>query len=459
VTYTGSESTAPAPAPADDTPAFAERHRLESFHHEDAGAIAAAWPKLGDPDRFIRWAARTAVEHQPVDTWKDKALSETDPAKQLEALLALTECGGICPFHRKPTDSPVDTALGVRLLGALKKFDWSTLSNEQQITLVRTLQIVLNRFGRPDDTEVKALLAKFDPCFPAPSYELNRLLCETLVYLQSPTVAAKAVPMIEKASTQEEQMEYARSLRMLKTGWTKPLHTAYFEWFLKAANYRGGASFEKFIEFIHNDAVASLSDNEKTELAAVLDKKPEKKSALEAAAAALAGHTQFTPWTLDDLAPAGTELKNRDYSTGRKMFAAVGCFTCHRFGNEGGMTGPDLTQAGGRYTPRDLLDNIINPSKEINEQFVPTVVTMADGKQFTGMIVNLNSDLVSLNTDPTEPNQQERIDRKQVVKMEPSKVSLMPPGLLNILSKDEIYDLLAYVLSGGDPKNAMFTKK
>jgi hypothetical protein len=43
--------------------------------------------------------------------------------------------------------------------------------------------------------------------------------------------------------------------------------------------------------------------------------------------------------------------------------------------------------------------------------------------------------------------------------MEPSKVSLMPPGLLNILSKDEIYDLLAYVLSGGDPKNAMFTKK
>ncbi len=141
------------------------------------------------------------------------------------------------------------------------------------------------------------------------------------------------------------------------------------------------------------------------------------------------------------------------------MFAAVGCFACHRFGNEGGMTGPDLTQAGGRYSPRDLIDNIINPSKEINEQFVPTVITMEDGSQHIGMIVNLNSDGVSLNTDPTQPNQQEHIDRRKVVKIEPSKVSLMPPGLLNILSRDEILDLAAYVLSGGDPKNAMFTQK
>jgi len=252
-------------------------------------------------------------------------------------------------------------------------------------------------------------------------------------------------------------MEYARSLRMLKTGWTTPLHTAYFEWFLKAANYRGGASFEKFLEFIRNDAVASLSDSEKTELAAVLDKKPEKKSALEAAAAVLAGRTQITPWTLDQLAPPGISLQGRNYATGRKMFAAVGCFTCHRFGNEGGMTGPDLTQAGGRYTARDLLDNIINPSKEINEQFVPTVITQTDGTQVIGMIVNLNADRVSVNTDPTDPNQQVSIDRKKVTKMEPSKISLMPPGLLNILTKDEIYDLLAYVLSAGDAKNPMFT--
>ncbi|MDR3402100.1 MAG: c-type cytochrome [Chthoniobacter sp.] len=457
VTYTGSESTAPAPAPTEGEAARTARHELEAYHHEDTGALAAAWPKLGDSDRFIRWAARTAVEQQPVNTWADKALAESDPAKQVEALLALARCAGIDPFHRQPNDPPVDTAMRAKLLTALQKIDWAALNNEQRITLVRTLQIALNRFGRPDDATVQALLAKFDPVFPAPTYELNRLLCEALVYLQSSTVAAKAVPMLEQAPTQEEQMEYARSLRMLKTGWTTPLHTAYFEWFLKAANYRGGASFEKFIEFIRNDAVASLSDSEKTELAAELDKKPVLKSPLEAAATALAGHTTITPWTLEQIDPPA-ELKGRNFETGHKLFAAVGCSACHRFGNEGGMTGPDLTQAGGRYSARDLIDNIVNPSKEINEQFVPTVITLLDDTQHIGMIVNLNSDFVSLNTDPTQPNQQERIDRKKVKSIEPSKVSLMPPGLLNILSKDEIFDLAAYVLSGGDPKSPMFTQ-
>ena len=87
--------------------------------------------------------------------------------------------------------------------------------------------------------------------------------------------------LIETAPTQEEQMQYARSIRMLKTGWTDELHMAYFEWFLKAANYRGGASFEKFIQFIRDDAVASLSASEKESLKEILAKKPVKKSALE----------------------------------------------------------------------------------------------------------------------------------------------------------------------------------
>ena len=55
----------------------------------------------------------------------------------------------------------------------------------------------------------------------------------------------------------------------------------------------------------------------------------------------------------------------------RKMFGAAACFTCHRFGNEGGMTGPDLTSAGRRYSIKDLLEQIVTPSKEINEQFRP----------------------------------------------------------------------------------------
>ena len=105
---------------------------------------------------------------------------------------------------------------------------------------------------------------------------------------------------------------------------------------------------------------------------------------------------------------------------------------------------------------RDLLDQILHPSKEINEQFVPIVVTKNDGETVTGMIVNLNGDTVSVNTDPAAPWQQERVDRKSVRSIETSKTSPMPERLLNLLTREEILDLAAYVLSGGDRNQAMF---
>jgi putative heme-binding domain-containing protein len=141
------------------------------------------------------------------------------------------------------------------------------------------------------------------------------------------------------------------------------------------------------------------------------------------------------------------------------MFAAAACFTCHRFGSDGGMTGPDLTSAGRRYSPRDLLDHTLNPSKEINEQFVPLVIVTDDGLTYTGVVVNLNGDRITVNTDPADPYKRVDIDRKQIELMEPAKVSLMPAGLLAPLTKEEILDLVAYVISGGDPGHDAFEKR
>ena len=164
-------------------------------------------------------------------------------------------------------------------------------------------------------------------------------------------------------------------------------------------------------------------------------------------------------WTLEELSEAAeTGMTQRDFENGREMFAAAACYACHRFGNAGGMTGPDLTGAGGRYSPHDLLDQIINPSKEINEQFAPIVVTQKDGSIVSGVVVNLNGNNVTLNTDLSDPNQRVNIDRTQVESIEVSKVSPMPPMLLNMLTKEEVLDLLAYTLSGGDAENEMFKK-
>ncbi len=459
VTYIGDESTARVQPKIENNEARNIRHRLEAFHgRQDPQAIHVAWPYLADEDRFIRFAARTAIEHQPTEAWSDKALTEKDPAKQVELLLALARVTGVCPQHRSEQTPPVDTEMRDKLLAAVTAIDTEIIELPQQLTLVRTTQVILNRFGRPDDMLVQELRKSFDPLFPADSVELNWLLCETLAWLQSPTVAAKAIALIESAPTQEEQMQYARSIRMLKAGWTTELHTAYFEWFLKAANYKGGASFEKFIQFIRDDAVASLTDSEKASLAELLEKKAVKKSALENLGEMFAGRAE-TKWTLDELSSATqTGLLERDFANGRKMFAATGCYACHRFGSQGGMTGPDLTSAGRRYSPHDFLDQIINPSKVINDQFSAITVLTEDGKIHTGVVVNLNGDSMMLNTDLTDPGKQVKIDRKKIEELMVSKTSPMPVGLLNRMTKEEILDLVAYVVSAGNPKHEFFKK-
>jgi putative heme-binding domain-containing protein len=459
VTYVGPESTAPAHKIGSLSTARQTRHKLQAFHgKQDSQALVAAWPHLSNSDRFIRWAARTAIEHQPVTAWAGKALAETDPGKQVEALMALARVAGVCPEHRQPESPPIDEMLRARLIDALLDLDWNELNHEQRLTFVRTIQITLNRFGIPDGGRSARLIKKLESLFPANNLELNWLLCESLVFLQSPQTAAKGIRLITQAPTQEEQIEYARSLRMLRAGWTNELRTAYFEWFLKAANYRGGASFEAFIHMIRTDALASLTEAEKTALADVVARKPERKSAFVIAGEVFAGRTP-KEWSLDELtAVAATELKARNFENGRKMFAAAACFNCHRFGNEGGMTGPDLSAAGRRYSPHDLLDQIIHPNKVINDQFSAITIVTESGQVHSGVVVNLSGDSLTLNTDLTDPNQRVSIDRKQIEEMETSKTSLMPSNLLALLTKDEVLDLVAYVLSGGVPTHELFKK-
>ena len=470
VSYTGNEPTVSVSSgyQANSSPAVSSeiasaraiRKQLEFFHGKQSPkAIEVAWPHLASKDRFIRWAARIAIEHQPLESWLQKALSETNAATQVEAILAAARVGGVCPSLRNDASPAVDTALSLKLLAAMEKIDWPKLPADRQLSYVRTIEIILNRFGRPDDATIGRLIAKLDPAFPSKSFELNWLLCETLVYLQSPTVAEKAIALMMRSPGQEEQIEYARSLRALTTGWTNKTRTAYLEWFLKASNFRGGASFNKFIEFIRNDALSTFTASENTELATLIEQKPVRKSAIENAGAIFAGRKENV-YNLDGLITMANEglnyqgslsegLLRRDLENGRKMFGAAACFTCHRFGNEGGMTGPDLSSAGRRYSIKDLLEQIVTPSKEINEQFVPIEVVTDDDERIRGVVVNLNGDSITLNTDSSDPNEQRSIDRKKVLSIGISKVSPMPLNLLAMMTKDEILDLLAYMINGG----------
>lgn len=76
-------------------PRPAARKGLEQFHTKaEPKAIDAAWAHLGSADRYLRYAARIAIERQPLGDWKEKALGETNPQASLTALLAVARLGG-----------------------------------------------------------------------------------------------------------------------------------------------------------------------------------------------------------------------------------------------------------------------------------------------------------------------------------------------------------------------------
>lgn len=456
VTYEGTDSTAPAAPPEARATrdARALRHRLERFHgRRDPEAVAVAWPDLGHPDRFVRWAARVAIEEQDPALWRDRALAESSsPAAALNALLALTHVSANDPAHRKPGDPAPDPALRDKILVALDGVDWNRLDDARRLDLLRVYQVVLNRFGRPDDAAAARIIAQLDPHYPARTRELNTELGQVLVYLQAPSAAAKTVALLQSAPTQEEQIEYARTLRVLKAGWTPDLSRAYFSWFPKAATFKGGNSFPGFMRTIRRDAEANLSEADRTRLEPIL-----RAARAPARAIATPERKLVKAWTLDELVPmVESGLKGRDYDRGRTLFAAAKCFSCHRYNNEGGGLGPDLSGIAGRFSVRDLLESVVVPNKTISDQYAAVVIATATGRVVTGRIVNLSGNNLSICPDMLDPGRTVNVRRDDIEEMKPSPVSMMPEGLLDTLHRDEILDLVAYLLSRGDRNSAMF---
>src|SRR5205807_770953 len=121
--------------------------RLESFHgHQDPSAVDAAWPYLSDPDRAIRFAARTALEWQDPSQWRERALNEKEPRKAIAAIVALARVTGKDELHRQSSDAKPDAGLQSQMLAALDRSDWSRLAHQDRLDLLRAYSLVFIRF-------------------------------------------------------------------------------------------------------------------------------------------------------------------------------------------------------------------------------------------------------------------------------------------------------------------------
>jgi putative heme-binding domain-containing protein len=421
---------------------------------------------LGHPDRFVRYAARTAIEHRPRKEWERRALAETNPQAAITAIIALARK---VPRKYKPTGSDFDTpppsyptdgtlrhGLQPAVLAALGRVDWASLTAEQRLDLLRGYELALYRLGPPDEAAREELIARLDPIYPTGDRRMDVMLTEIMCYLQAPSAAAKGTMLLSHAATKEGQLDLVRSLQHLKTGWTIDLHRNLFKWFAQARDYRGGVSFATYIKELHAKCLANTSAENQAALAEIINAKPSAETNV--------GSTEARPvvkeWTMEELVPlVETKLTGRNFARGRSVFATAKCFACHYYAGEGGAVGPDLTGLAGRFSSRDILESVLEPNKTISDQYSAWIIVTMSGKTIVGRITKYKGEEIVINTNMEDPNDIKSVKRGEIESMERSDISMMPEGLLNTLHEEEVLDLIAFLLSRGDAKNPMFTKE
>ncbi|MCY2942355.1 MAG: c-type cytochrome, partial [Planctomycetota bacterium] len=472
VTYIGKESTAPAELQDKDGAKDRDtRKKLEAFHNPakiPAEQLQMILSHLGNEDRFIRYAARVALENQDPKTWQDKVLAEKSPEPLIQGIVALARQG--------------DKSLQTQALKALDTLEFSSLSENQKLEIVRAYQLLFIRMGEPAKEVASKLAAKLDSFFPSNDERLNRDLGDLLVYLKSSTIAGKITQLLMQPSkpVDGKEMEelllrnrgygggiakmlenfpdlqknyYLYSLRNLKENWNIDQRKMYFTALNDARTRSGGASYQGFLNNIEKEAFDNATDNERLAIEALGLKKPYKAPALPKATG------PGKEYKLAELVQlADGKLVKRDFKNGQKMYAASRCVVCHRYNGDGGATGPDLSQVAGRFSLKDLCESIVEPNKVISDQYKASIIETKSGKFITGKVVSENAESLIVVTDPEDSSKVQDLKKKDVESVKVSPVSLMPQDLLKTLNENEVLDLLAYLLSRGDPSHVMFKK-
>ena len=473
LTYVGNESTAPVNA----QPMAAEmklKNKLEQLHLNDVGpkAIAEAWPQLGHSDRYVRHAARVAIEKQSASVWYSKLQLENNAWAIIEGAAALARVG--------------DKTHQDLILSKLNGLNYASLPQDQFLAAMRSYQLAFTRLGKPAPASAASVIKTLDTFFPTQDNFKNRELAQVLLFLKAPNAIARTIQeMLNATEVQKKIMDDAilqrndryksASLRMemyrpnvqqfamafalhdIKEGWTKADYASYFSWFPRAKSWQGGNSFAIFIE-----------NCRKAVLATVLDPSLKKKYDELSTKSLLPPRAIDPPkgpgrlWIVTDAVKAVEHnLKGRNFKSGENLYHATACASCHRFAGFGSGIGPDLTGAANRYSLKDMMDNIIEPSKVISDQYGSTQFIMKDGSEIVGRIGTEENGIVHLMTNPFSPDSNFDVKLSEVKEQKEWPVSPMPQGLINSLNTDELSDLIAYIFSAGDENHKYFksTKK
>lgn len=426
VRYTGP----PITSKRQTDPRATELRKLRrSLERRDA-TLGEAWAQLNHSDSWIRYAARTVLEREPVILWQDRALKADKP----EALLALARVGDA---HQK-------------ILDALNRMQLARLNTEERITALRTYAVCFIRGGKPGTNaewqgdSAREIAEHLSRAYPDADSRVNQQLCELLVYLGADDVVPKTLPLLRQACPPSEKLHYLNALRLVRSGWTLPQRQTYFEALRDARSFPGAHYLPLVVKYIKRDAEQTLTDSDRLALKDLL-----RAEVPATAAVSLKPNRKFVKaWTVTDLEPALTSVNAaRDRARGKRLFQSA-CASCHAYAGNGTPLGPELTGVAGRFPRRDLLESILNPSQVIAEPYRNITIITKGGMIREGRLIAEDDVAVTLATNPTEPAERWRVRRSDVASQQISELSTMPSGLLDAFEREEILDLLAFLEYG-----------
>ena len=425
VTYTGPH-TKPQPLTraqsnrAKQAKNFREkRKKAESYHRQ-----AKIDFELNHAEPRIRHAWRIAFEH-------NKLTPANEDAINFEKLTAQANINSVAD---KPKVTLLDT--------------WTKLLPSEKLAYLDLIRRNMERHELPAKT-LTAIQSNLEPHFPNSSPKINQAIAPLLIRLNPAKAVGQTVKLLDANTSQKERIYYLYHLRHAKEGWTHESRRIFFRILGTYDTFLGGRGLPQSLQKIRDDSEATLTDVEKNQLANVIKQKPALPPLPD-----LTGRKLVKQWKPDDFEGSlDFDATKRDLANGRKMFSVAMCSRCHRHGREGYPIGPDLTHVTSRFGRSDLLDEILEPSKTIAENYQTSVLKLKDGRQLAGQIIpNLDyrASTLQLAENPIYPNKITKIPKVNIAQRSHSKVSLMPPGLLNLLTKEEVLDLLGWLERGTD---------
>lgn len=435
--------------------------KLWRIRYQGGEPTEDAWRETKKPegkgdDRFSRFERRVTAELKGPEAVRE-LIGKGTTLEKITAVMGLARVGN-------------EEDRGIAM-SELLTMNWGEFNREEQLAWLRAVGLVFIRMGEPSEEEREGVLALIDSSFPNQDRDVEDELCRMLCYLQAPKVVSRTLGLLAQSEEGNEtsdwmrlvnrgqdrynskvaevlrelgsprKVHFAYCLRVVKGPWTEGQRRQLMQWYAREEKSKAQQSAQLGLAKMRDDTLANATEEERL---MVEDWGLEVKRDPFANLPKAKGPARI--WTVEEIAEVAKDLSDANVANGKLMFRATLCAACHRFGREGGAAGPDLTNVKGRFSAEELAIAILEPSREISDQYEFKYFLKHDGSTVVGKILDERDEILVIATNPFNFAETIGLSRADIKEIKPSPVSPMPGALVNQLNKDEMKDLLGYLL-------------